>query len=266
MFNIATGHVGTLLHHRRLLLITTRLEIQKRYASSLLGPIWAILNPLFFLGIYLFVYLVIFRVRMPEFSTLGYVVYVFSGLVPFLALMETATSSTLCVKQNIHLFKNVIMPIDLIPARTALVPLVGQFIGLILVVALAIVAGEASLKMLLLPVAVFFQILMLVGMAWILAGIGVAIPDTAQVISLLMTLLMFLSPVAYMPDQVPPNAAFLLWGNPVTYMLDAFRAAILSNYAVVPWRLAVFATIALTTFVGGGAFFRHIKGHVVDYE
>ena len=115
--------IAVLIRHRGILVATTRVEFAKRYAGSFLGLFWVALQPLLFLGVYLFVYLVVFKVRFPGYSELDYVLYVFAGLVPYIGFMEAISLGTVSIKQNIHLVKNVILPIDLIPARMALMSL-----------------------------------------------------------------------------------------------------------------------------------------------
>ena len=62
----------------------------KRYAGSMLGFLWVFLNPVLFLSVYVFLYLVVFRTSWPDTTAVGYTVFVFAGLVPFLAFMEVA--------------------------------------------------------------------------------------------------------------------------------------------------------------------------------
>ena len=108
---------GLLFVNRRVLVATTRVELEKRYSGSLLGRAWIVLYPVLWLSIYLFLYIVVFKVRYPSFSTLDYVVYIFSGLVPYIALMEAVTAGVVSVKQNLHLVRNIILPVEMIPAR-----------------------------------------------------------------------------------------------------------------------------------------------------
>ena len=82
---------------------------------------WLFLQPALLLSVYLFVYLVVFKVRFPGFSRLDYVLYVFCGLVPFLGIIEAITLGAVSIKQNIHLVKNVMLPIELVPVRAVLV-------------------------------------------------------------------------------------------------------------------------------------------------
>jgi len=259
--------LGMAWDHRALLLATSRVEFQRRYAGSALGLFWTAINPLLLLGVYLFLFLVVFKIRLPQYSGLGYAVMIFCGLVPFLCLTETVTGSAVALKQNIHLVKNVIMPIDLIPVRVVLIAIITQGFGLAALLALAAIQGELGVKaLLLLPVALLLQLLFLLGLGLFISALGVLIPDIAHVLGTLMLFLTFLSPIAYETQMVPAGLEFVTLSNPIAYMIDAFRMALMQTAPLEPWRLGVFALLAMFTFWGGAGFFRRFKGVIVDYE
>lgn len=252
--------------HRGILLATTRAEIEKKYAGSYFGLLWAVLYPACFLAMYSFLYLVVLQIRLPEFSQFGFVLFVFSGLVPYLAFSEVATSSTVVIKQNIHLIKNVMLPIDLVPVRIVAMALVSQVISLALLIVLLLASGELAVSFPLIIVAVVIQTLFLLGLAWFLAALGVLLPDLSNFVNLLTLFLLFVSPIGYKPEMVPERAQWVLHVNPMAYMIDIVRGALLSGSAVSPWRWAAAALIAGLTFVLGLAFFRRFKAFIVDYE
>ena len=134
-----------LLKNYGIILATTRTEVKRRYAGSVFGMTWAILYPLLFLLMYLFLYLVVFQVRFPQFSQLEYVIYVFCGLVPYLAFMECMNFSGTCLKQNIDLVKNVIIPIEIIPVRVVLLAVLGELVGVFILVILSAFNNSLSL-------------------------------------------------------------------------------------------------------------------------
>src|ERR1700730_4201513 len=146
----------------------TRVELKKRHAGSVLGLAWVVLQPALLLSVYLFVYMVVFPYRFPGFSRMDYVLYVFCGLVPYLGFMEALTTGALSIRQNIHLVKNVMLPIELIPVRSVLVGMASQFVSIGLV--LVLLAGDRTLTwhVLWLPAVVALQALWLVGLTWIL--------------------------------------------------------------------------------------------------
>src|SRR5476649_2491550 len=91
MANAVTSLVVSQWRLRRVLYASAKAELKKRYAGSLLGPAWAFLYPLLFLSMYLFVWLVVMKMREPGLGRLDYVLFVFSGLVPFLYLDRKST-------------------------------------------------------------------------------------------------------------------------------------------------------------------------------
>src|SRR5882757_8015130 len=121
---------GVIARHRRVLAAITRVELAKRHAGSILGMTWVVLQPALLLSVYLFVYMVVMKLRFPGYSQFDYVLYVFCGLVSFLGFMEALTSGGVSIKQNIHLVKNVMLPIELIPVRAVFVGMTSQFVSL----------------------------------------------------------------------------------------------------------------------------------------
>src|ERR1700680_413121 len=166
-----TRMVRIIGRNSRLLASITRVELAKRHAGSVLGLAWVVLQPALLLSVYLFVYMVVLGMRFEGFSRLDYVLYVFCGLVPYLGFMEALTTGALSIKQNIHLVKNVMLPIELIPVRAVLVGMASQFVSIVLVLLLVTVNRSLSWHVLWLPAVVFLQMMWLVGLTWMLSSI-----------------------------------------------------------------------------------------------
>jgi lipopolysaccharide transport system permease protein len=263
----STRHMLHLLtSNYRLLIAITRVELAKRYAGSVLGLGWVVLQPALLLSVYLFIYMVVFEVRFPGFSTFDYVLYVFCGLVPYLGFMEALTTGSLAIRQNIHLVKNVMLPIELVPVRSVLVGMTSQMVSLGIVLVLVAVSGALTPHVLWLPLVVLLQVLLLVGLTWILSSVTVALPDITYFINLFVFLLMFLSPIAFKPEMVPANFQWVVYLNPVSYMIEAYRDSLLNGTWPEPFEFSVFAGGALVIFAAGATFFRAFKGVLVDYE
>jgi lipopolysaccharide transport system permease protein len=258
--------VGIILRYRRLLAAITRVELAKRHAGSILGMAWVVLQPLLLLSVYLFVYMVVFPVKLSNFGKMDFTIYVFCGLVPYLGFMEALTTGGLSIKQNIHLVKNVMLPIELIPVRAVLVGMASQFVSMGIVLVLAGAAGILSWNIVWLPIIVVLQMMWLVGLTWILASITVALPDITYFVNLLVFLLAFISPIAYRPDLLPKSFHWVTVINPVFYLTAVYRGSIL--YANVPsfTVIVVFIVMCVGTFAVGGAFFERFRGVLTDYE
>lgn len=252
--------------YRRILAAVTGVELAKRYSGSAFGKTWLVVYPLLLLGIYLFVYLIVFKVRFPGFSELDYTLYVFAGLVPYIGMSEAITSGAVSIRQNIHLVKNVMLPIDLIPVRAVFISMVGEMTSIIIVLALVLWNQDLTWRIGFLPIVVGLQVLFLIGCVLVLSALVVALPDISNFVNLAMMLLMFISPIGFKPDMVPPGFGPLLYLNPVHYMTNAFRTAMLDSHPVDWTLLGIYTAICCATFALGSAFFRRFKNVLVDYE
>ncbi|MGA7454025.1 MAG: ABC transporter permease [Rhodoplanes sp.] len=249
---------------RRVLGATGLLELKQRYAGSMLGSSWIVLYPLLFLSIYIFVYMVIFKVRFPGVGELGYVVFVFSGLVPYLVLMESVTRGAHVIREHLHLVKNVIMPIELVPLRLVLVSCMGQAASLGFLVFLTILDGDLSWRVIFLPVVIVFFVMFILGIVYYVSGLGAVFNDLGHILGLLMTALMFLSPIAFKPDMVPSMLKAIVYVNPVSYPLEAFRWCLLADDATDVVRLVAFPILATLVLTAGSSFFKRFKGMLAD--
>ena len=225
-----------------------------------------VLYPALLLANYLFVYLVIFRIRFPDYSQFDYVLYVFCGLIPFLAISETLATGCLVLKQNLHLVKNVMLPIELIPVRSVLVSMVAQLASLGILLLLLGFHGNLTLHVLWLPIILVLQFFMLLGLLLILSLFALLLPDVSYFVNLLLLFLMFVSPIGFKPDMVPEKLRFVVYLNPVHYLTDLYRCCLL--WGKVPPIQEVFLCIAVCfgIFAVGSTFFQKLKDILVDYE
>jgi lipopolysaccharide transport system permease protein len=257
---------GTIYRYHRLLAAITRVELAKRHAGSVLGMAWVVLQPGLLLSVYLFVYMVVFPVKMQNFSQFDFVLYVFCGLVPYLGFMEALTTGALSIKQNIHLVKNVMLPIELIPVRAVLVGMASQFVSIGLVLLLVTGGRLLTWNLVWLPAVVLLQMMWLVGLTWILASITVALPDVTYFVNLFVFLLMFLSPIGYRPEAIPTAFRWVILLNPIYYLTEMYRASMLYGLRPSLTVVVVYVVMCVATFAVGGAFFERFKSVLADYE
>lgn len=256
----------TLWRHRNVLLATTRLELQKKYAGSFLGYGWTVLHPLLFLATYVLVFVFIFRVTLPGQGGLGYVLFLFCGLIPFLTFMEVSTSAAVAIRQNMHLLKNVIAPVEMIPARVVAVALVAQGVGLVMCCAFVVYDGSWSARILGLPLLLLVACLFYTGLAMMIAPVGMVFPDLGHGIGIVVNLSMFISPIAFRRDMVPDPVRFLVDYNPLAYLFEGYRSALLATHEPDWASLAILSVIAIVVFELGAQVMLKFKSSVVDYE
>lgn len=258
--------IRLLLRYRKTLYAITRVEIAKRHSGSAFGKLWIILYPALMLGIYLFVYMVIFKMRFPGYSEFDYTLYVFAGLIPYMGFAEAITTGCLSIKQNIHLVKNVMLPIELIPAKVVAASMVTQAVSLGILLLVLGAKGDLGRHLVMLPGVVLLQIMFAIGVVWIVSALAVALPDVSYFVNLAVLLLMFVSPIGFRPEMVPAKFAFMVYLNPMHYMIEMYRYSVLADHPAKAFTAAIYVIICVGAFVAGSAFFRKFKDVLVDYE
>lgn len=251
---------------RHTLYAVTRVEFHKKYAGSILGALWYPLYSAMLLGIYCFVYLAIMSMKIPEMGSYDYVLFIFAGLIPFLGFSEALMTGITSIKSNIALVKNAVFPVELIPVKHILVSMVGLIITLLVLILLVMPTQMFGVHLFYLPVPLALLFCFTLAIVWILSAIAVLVPDLTYLVNLLVLMLMFLSPIGYSLDRVPGNAAIVLYFNPMTYLIESFRYALLGIRTSPMWWDAAFALVTVVGVSFAGAFFRRLMPLFSDYE
>lgn len=262
---------------RKLLTATTRVELEQRYAGSIFGKLWVVLFPALLLFNYLFVFRIIFQMKLSTDAAerlsgvsadrpMVFVLYVFCGLIPYIGFSEAISSGCTSLKQNMHLIKNVIMPIELVAPRVVAVSMVSQVVSLGILLVLVGWQGLLSWHLLWLPVVLILQVMALVGLVWILSALGVLIPDIAYFVNVAVLFLLYVSPVIFEPSAVPEAFRVFVYANPIYYMIEGYRSSILFGRLPETWVSLTYVALCLGSFIIGAAFFRRMKDILVDYE
>jgi lipopolysaccharide transport system permease protein len=258
--------IHNLVRSWRVLRALTLIECRRKYAGSILGVLWYPLYSALLLGSYCFVYLVVFRVRYRELGTYEFVLFVFAGLIPYLGFSEAVSTGLGSVKANLALLRNAVFPIELVPVKHVLAALVGLLISLALLVAMVLPTSHAGWHLLYLPLPLASLLLFSLAVVWVLSAVAVVVPDIAQIVNIGLLLLMFVSPIGFSVDMVPPHARPLVYLNPLTYLIEAFRYAIMGQRVSPLWVDVAFFAGAAVAASAAGAFFRRMSPVFSDYE
>lgn len=261
--NIASAKL--LKIHRKLLWKVTLNDLKAQYAGSIFGLGWALLTPLFLLAIYTIVYLVIFQVRAPKLTQLQYVMYIFSGLVPFLMTSEALSRGVGSVIANKAIWSNTVFPVDLAPVNAVLMSQTPMIVGFSVILATLLFTGTISWAILLLPVIWGLHLFLLIGLTWILSLINLVLRDIQNMIGLIIMALMILSPIAYTPEMVPAKLKILLVINPFAYYVIAYQSIVVLGKLPVWWNGLILVFMSIGVFLIGGHFFARAKSALIDY-
>ena len=259
------GSARYLVTHRKLLTRVVTNDLRQRYAGSVLGLGWAFAAPLLVLAIYSVIYLEIFRVKVPNLSSFEYVIYVFCGLVPYLASAEAIGIGTQAVITNKSVLNNTVFPIDLAPVKPVLATQAIMLAGMAAVLAGAGAAHDLHMTLVLLPVIWVANAVWLIGLNWILSLLNVIFRDLQNLVGAILMVMLVASPIAYTPDMVPSALKPLLALNPFAYFVVAYQQVIMLGIWPSPAHLAVLLFMTIATFVLGSWFFARAKRVIVDY-
>ena len=210
-----------------------RREILGRYRGSMLGVAWAFITPLLMLGAYSLVFVGIFRARWPGAETAGgggFALRLFAGLMVFNLFAEVVGRASSMVLEQPNLVKKVTFPLELLSFVAIGSALFHFFLSsCILLLGNLLVHQSLPPTALLLPVVTLPLLPLLLGLSWALAALGVYVRDTTPVVSLCVSLMLFLSPVFYSMQSLSPAWQFWMRLNPLTPVIENLRTVVFMN-------------------------------------
>jgi lipopolysaccharide transport system permease protein len=248
-----------------LLIELTKREVLTRYRGSTLGLLWSLVTPLFMLAVFTFVFGSVFKVRWGVSSDLSkseLALMLFSGLVVFNLFSESVLQAPTAVSRNANYVKRIVFPLELLPVVYIAAALFhGAISLLVLLVGRLIIMGSIPITALLVPIVLLPMLLTTLGACWFLAAIGVFLRDVGQTIGLLMTALMFLSPIFYPLSALPPAAAKIIGLNPMSHPIEDVRSVLLLG-TMPDWQsyLISLAIGLLVAWIGLGTFTKIRRG------
>jgi len=266
IINETAGLLTNLRRSWPVLWALTVIECRRKYAGSFLGLFWYPLYSALLLSSYCFVYLVVFRVRYADLSTYQFVLFVFAALVPYIGFSEAVTSGMGSVKANLALLRNAVFPIEFVPVKQVLAALTGLLSSLALLQLMILPTLHLGWHPLYLPVPLLSLLVFSIAVVWALAAVAVIIPDVTYIVNIGLLLLMFVSPIAFSIDMVPQNSRFLVYLNPLTYLVEQFRFALLGVRKMPMWVDPVFLVTSMALAIVSATFFRRMSPIFSDYE
>ncbi len=238
-------------------------DIHAKYRGSILGIMWSFILPLLMLGIYTFVFTVIFQSRWggDENSRGAYAIIMLCGLATFNIFGESLSACCGEIAKQQNYVKKVVFPLEILPiARVISCTVLGLAWFLLLFVATVLTRGVCW-TMLLLPLPILAVVLLSMGTGLFIASIGVYIRDVQPFVSVIIRILFFITPIFYPLSAVPAGFRFIVRFNPLAYAIETTRKVFW--YGQTPdWRplLVTLAVCALCAHLGLAWFLKTKKG------
>jgi len=258
--------VSNLWRHRELIRMMTWRDFNARYRASFGGLFWSVFRPLVMMIIYTVVFSLFLKVRFTtDASPFTFSVYLLCGLLPWNALSEVLEMGPRVIRGNVNLVKRVVFPLEILPINLALTAAVQQVIGFVLLVPLAwLVSGKIFWTPALALVILVFQLWFVIGLNWIVASLAVYLPDLTQIISLVLLMWMFLTPIFYPIDVVPTIIRGLFLLNPMARLVQHYRDVFLNGIVPNLHSLSLTGMFCLFVFALGYFWFMRTKRGFAD--
>jgi lipopolysaccharide transport system permease protein len=253
--------------HYLLILQMVKREVIGRYRGSFLGLLWSFVNPVLMLAIYTFVFGFVFKARWGQGDTDKYefALVLFAGLIIYNLFSECIGRAPGLILANINYVKKVVFPLEILPWVALGSALFHSGISLcVLLLFLPIIGHDFFWTMLYLPVVLLPFLLLIMGLSWLLASIGVFIRDVGQLIGMALTVLMFMSPIFYPLSALPETIQPYLLLNPLTFVVEQVRNILLWGLPPDWPGLVIYSLVSLVVAWLGLLFFTKTRKGFAD--
>lgn len=255
--------VKSIWSHRALIRQMTVREVVGRYRGSFMGLAWSFFNPLLMLLVYTFVFTTIFHSHWSggvATDKANFAIVLFIGMIVYSIFADNVNRAPTLIISNTNYVKRVVFPLEILPVVGmgasvfhALVSLLVWFLAYMLLV------GVPHLTALLLPLVILPFIVGILGISWFLASVGVFMRDVNQTVGILTTALMFLSPVFYSVDNLPPKFKSLVLANPATFIIEQARVVLIWGNMPNWFGLGIYTVVSLVFAWAGFWWFQKTR-------
>lgn len=261
-----------IFRHRVLIQSLVVRELKARYRGSVGGYLWSFLNPLLLLTVYTIVFTTIFEPSQAA-DVQPYALFLFCGLLPWTWFAASLTDATNSLIAGGNLIKKLIFPAEVLPVVSVLANGVHYLLGLPIYLAFWLIFKPEGLSVhfLWLPLVIFTQLILSLGLGLILAALAVHFRDIRDILANALTLWFFLTPIIYSRSflqelataedagWVSKGVATFLDLNPMTHIMDGYHYSIFEGTLINWKRLPVTLAVAFVILWVGYWFFDRLR-------
>jgi len=200
-------------------------EFAARYRGSFGGVLWALVEPLLMLSVYVVAFGLIMQARWSQTGdTTEYALMMFVGLIVFQAFSECLSKAPKLIVANPNFVKKVVFPLEILPWVMGIATLAHLLIAIVLWLGgYIMVFGAPHPTLLYLPLVLIAFFPMLLAIGWLFAATGVIVRDIDQATGMLSRALLFMTPIFYSLDTAPALIKSVLLANPLTFIIEQLR-------------------------------------------
>jgi lipopolysaccharide transport system permease protein len=252
------------IRNRELVVEMAKRELRGAGRGAVLGSLWLVLSPLIQTLAYVVIVSFVFAVRGAESGQrFDYALYVLTGMVAWHVMTRSIQEATSLIRERMDLVKQVIYPIETLPLTTILVCSAGSLVALALYVMLGAYAGTLQPSLVLLPLPALMLLLFLLGVCWIFSIAGALLKDLREITTILLSLLVYVSPVVLKEEMVSERLWSVVMLNPLAHVVTCFRDVFYGEMHPTSW--LAFAVMAVLAFGAGAWVITRTKTMINEY-
>jgi lipopolysaccharide transport system permease protein len=255
------ANLANLIRYRGLIQSLVARELKARYRGSVLGFVWSFINPLMLLTIYSFVFAVVLP-NLHTKETEPYALFMFCGILPWTWFSSSLTEAAGSLISGGNLIKKVLFPAEVLPIVSVLANMVHFILGLpILAVFLIYYQRLPDLDGLLwFPVAMLVQLILSIALALTVSALAVHFRDIRDILSNVLTLWFFSTPIIYWIKEAPGLGKQVLDYNPMTHLIVTYQEILFFPGPVGHWKWLLFiGGVSMLLFLAGYWLFDRLR-------
>ena len=255
-----------LIRDRKMVWNLSKNDFQARFVGSYLGIIWAFVQPVILMLLYWFVFQV--GLRAGNVSNYPFILFLMTGLIPWFYFSEALNGGTSALTEYSYLVKKVVFKIEILPAIKVISSIFVHLFFVIFIIVVSAIYGYGPdvylFQLIYYVICTFFLVL---GLSYINSACMVFFRDTAQIVNIVLTIGVWITPIMWDPAGVlSPKLQLIFKLNPFYYIVDGFRDSILAK--VCFWEKPVwtiyFWCFSIVVYYIGISVFDRLKPHFSD--
>ena len=253
--------IKELWQYREMIKSLVKRDLKSRYKGSVLGFFWMLLNPLLQLFIYTIVFSTIMRMGIDKFY-----LFLFVALVPWLFFSTCLTGGTGVIFSQQDMVKKIYFPREVLPISYTVSQFVNMLLSFIVIFVVIYISGVTIHfnALIYLPIVMIIEFILALGITYIVSSLNVYFRDLEHILGILSMAWMYLTPILYPVDLVPEQYMKIIYLNPMTSIIIAYRDILYYGKAPDAGDLWMAGVSGVCVLIAGQVLFGILQRHFVE--
>lgn len=252
--------------NRHRLIRLANYELKSQNYGTMFGFLWNFLNPALQIFVYWFVFAIGLRQASPN-DEYPYLIWMIAGIIPWFYMSGAMQSSATSIYSYSGILKRMKLPLAIVPVKTVLAQFIGHLWALLVVLVVMLSAGiRFSLRNLQLIYFMFSGLCFLIALSLIFSSINVLFKDFQKILSSVIRLLFYITPIVWSQLSLNPTLTFILKLNPLYYLVEGYRESLLYPSGLLyHWRQMIyFWVVTIILFLIGSSVHMKFRKQFID--